>query len=1011
MSPLAISDYESSDAGSRSPSPGFAPLHSSPSTPYFSDAGYSSPGDIPEESDYASGSEGIVGEQEEDDETDLDAASRASDTSDQAPHLDGSAFEPAPFVVSDAPAVSLVTRPAAPGTGVEGGGTQVDARPVTPPKNPSNVSRLADGSKSTPVAHKPSTAHSNSLHPTRGTEYMPKIRRENAFEMERKIVQVSLETFMQTFVPGADLPSDTVVEDFDPVQFKGTEEPMYDELCKVANSVFDHVPIKAGVPRLVAKNTSVWPDPTDKGDYEENTKPDVTVYPEHDDAKRAYTIEASALRGKSDNRKQHCREKEARTSWLWASLCIEAKVHTTDSPFEVPAAKKSGRAGKTGARTGATPDEAGSGRSGRAKVSTPSATVSGTVQAASSASTPGPAAPGASSTAAPSFLRLDNKGAKQTMGQMCQQVSKILRRQFLSCLFTVFTCRDHAWLLYWDRAGLVVSEPFNFVQQPRLFHNFFYRFACMTDMQRGFDPTVTRATEEDVELMRSHKKFDTDWHEAQFKGSLAPGWPIYEVSVPEEDMISEDELKTGEKVRRDNGGKPKRKFLVGKPYFMSSSPTGGGTRGYIAYDVAEHRLVFFKECWRVDEPTYHPEGDVYLRLHKNNVQFIATPIAAGDVCDAPGEARSTRTQDFLEDSPPKLIQYRIFLEQIGKPLKEYRTSRELAAAMYCCLTAHEQAWENAQVLHRDISSENLLILCVIRDGKIVGWIGILVDWGLCKYKEELLKRSVLKTRSGTWQFISAVLLAFPGHFAHAVWHDLESFIHVLHWMCLRFHVTNFSRNTKMLHKHVSAVYDASFPSPDGTSVGGEEKLMMMRAGTVPFELVGGSADRSTPGLHCLLTELAELYKSHYKWLKPRLPASHPYVASSVAPSVVSEELDPGLDLIPIPDKRLTTSRLQPEVQEIPANSVLEDHKEMKMVFEDVLRPQGGPWTYDDKTGDNFAYFNTSMDLQSRLSRESVKRSADNSVDDRPDKRIRSDTSSVPVSSTSLLGSIAENVEG
>ncbi|KAH9936629.1 uncharacterized protein B0H18DRAFT_327917 [Fomitopsis serialis] len=846
---------------------------------------------------------------------------------------------------------------------------------------------------------------------------MPKIRRDNAFEMERRIVQVSLETFMQTFVPGADLPPDAVVEDFDPVQFKGKEEPMYDELCKVANSVFDHVPIKAGVPRLVAKNTSVWPDPTDKGDFEENTKPDVTVYPEHDDAKRAYTIEASALRGKSANRTKHCREKEARTSWLWASLCIEAKVHTTDSPFEVPAAMKRGRAGKTGARTGATPDEAGSGRSGRAKVSTPSATVSESVPAASSASTPGPAAPGASSTAAPSFLCLDNEGARQTMGQMCQQVSKILRRQFLSCLFTVFTCRDYAWLLYWDRAGLVVSKPFNFVQQPRLFHNFFYRFACMTDMQRGFDPTVTRATEEDVELMRSHNKFDSDWHEAQFKASLAPGWPIYEVSVPEKHMISADELEAGEKAQRDvsrpdNERKPERKFLVGKPYFMSSSPTGGGTRGYIAYDVAEHRLVFFKEYWRVDEPTYHPEGDVYLRLHKHKVKYIATPVAAGDVRDATGEARSTRAQDFLEDSPPKLIQYRIFLEEIGKPLKEYRTSRELAAAMYCCLTAHQQAWENAEVLHRDISSENLLLLCVIHKGKVVGWIGILVDWGLCKYKDELVIRSVLKTRSGTWQFISAVLLAFPGHFTHAVWHDLESFIHVLHWMCARFHQTNYSDNMERLRQRVSIIYDASYSSlTDGIFRGGDTKLDIMQTGKIPFELVGGSAGLSTPGLHRLLTELAELYKLHYKWLTPQLPTrtSQPDVALSVPPSVDSEELDPGLNLIPVPAEELTGPLLQAVVEEVPKNSVLKDHMQIKKAFAPAAS-NDRQWTPDTKVGDNFAHFNTAMCQQSRVSRESVKRSADNSVDDRPDKRVRSD-SSVSVSTTPLLGSIVENVDG
>lgn len=465
----------------------------------------------------------------------------------------------------------------------------------------------------------------------------------------------------------------------------------------MANSVFENVPLSVlkklkGVPKLVAKDTHAWPDPTDKGDFEENIKPDVIVYPDDDDARSAFTIETSAVKRKSEEEIKHCQEMEARTSWIWASLCIEAKVDTNDSPFVVPLTMKSGRGGKTGARTAATPDAAGSGLSGRATAETSSATVSETAPAASTTSTPDATA-GPSRTSAPPFLRDPNHASngQQTLGQMCQYVSKILRRQFLSCLFTVFTCRDHAWLLYWDRAGLIVSEPFNFVQHPRLLQNFFYRFACMDVIKRGGDPTVTRATKKEVKLMHSHDKFDSDWHKTQFKATLAPGWPIYKISVPEEDMISADELETGVKAQRDvsrpdNERKPERKFLVGKPYFMSNSPTGGGTRGYIAYDVAEHRLVFFKEYWRVDEPTYHPEGEVYLELHKNKVQYIATPIAAGDVCDATGKARSTRAQGFRKDPPPKLTQYRIFLEEIGKPLKEYETSYELVVAMYCCLT-------------------------------------------------------------------------------------------------------------------------------------------------------------------------------------------------------------------------------------------------------------------------------------------------------------------------------------
>lgn len=44
-------------------------------------------------------------------------------------------------------------------------------------------------------------------------------------------------------------------------------------------------------------------------------------------------------------------------------------------------------------------------------------------------------------------------------------------------------------------------------------------------------------------------------------------------------------------------------------------------------------------------------------------------------------------------------------------------------------SGHQQAWENAGVLHRDISVGNIMI--DIETGR-----GFLNDWDLCKYKED-----------------------------------------------------------------------------------------------------------------------------------------------------------------------------------------------------------------------------------------------------------------------------------
>ena len=277
------------------------------------------------------------------------------------------------------------------------------------------------------------------------------------------------------------------------------------------------------------------------------------------------------------------------------------------------------------------------------------------------------------------------------MHRMTEYVSEVLNRQFLVFVFTVFVCGDFAWLLRWDRAGLIVSEPFNLLQQPYLLHDFLYRFAGMDDVQRGRDPSVMFASKEETTRMRSFNSFKTDYEKEAFEATLkthseGPRWPVYKVMVPEDDMISAADLVRGEKSTQDNRGSfsgPRlREFLIAQPHFMSTSVVGRGTVCYIAYDVSDDRLVFIKQYWRLDSPTHHPEGEVYMRLHSKKVQFIATLIAAGDVRPIGEDAQRTRTQEFLPGSPAKLIQYRLIVEEVATPLSNYSDSQELVGVIY-----------------------------------------------------------------------------------------------------------------------------------------------------------------------------------------------------------------------------------------------------------------------------------------------------------------------------------------
>ncbi|TFY51767.1 hypothetical protein EVJ58_g10393 [Rhodofomes roseus] len=468
----------------------------------------------------------------------------------------------------------------------------------------------------------------------------------------------------------------------------------------------------------------------------EHTGPTVTVYSVEDDSpSSADAINSSVTNGQEERKRKRQKHqgREAGIAPLWVCLLIESRTDVDDSPLMVPRAIE-----VTGPRPEATSGTPGPELSRLVAPtapasSTPTAPPTSQTSVSSTASSivSTPAAAELDQDAAPSLLRLGTTGGAQTMEQMAHDISEILRQQFLLHFFTIFICLDHIWLLRWDRAGLVVSEPFNFAEEPQHLYTFFYRFASMDDVQRGRDPTVVPASEAEVKVMRSIDQFDSAWHKTQYTATMTAGWPIYKVLIPEEDVISTAELSEGRKDRADSelSEGRERGFLVGKPYFMSDSPTGRGTRGYIAYDVAEHRLVFLKEYWRLDAPTYHPE------------------VAAGDVLDATGGMHHTRAQDFFPDPPPKHIQYRIILKEIGKPLEEYETSFELMSAMYCCIYAHMKAWTEGEVLHRDISRANLLMYPYRNDDGEIEWLGLIVDWGLCKYKDELGLPQVQNTRS------------------------------------------------------------------------------------------------------------------------------------------------------------------------------------------------------------------------------------------------------------------------
>ncbi|KAH9992533.1 hypothetical protein BJV74DRAFT_771667, partial [Russula compacta] len=329
-------------------------------------------------------------------------------------------------------------------------------------------------------------------------------------------------------------------------------------------------------------------------------------------------------------------------------------------------------------------------------------------------------------------------------------------------------------LLRWDRSGVIYSESFDWAKEPDTLFEFLWRLNFLSDVDRGYDTTVTSVGDDEAEAALSKLR--------TYKGlENVQRFDLHKILV-HDDHATDGELKC---------------YITPSAIWHTDSLFGRSTFGYIAYDVASSNLVYLKDFWRTDLPGIPKEGDVYRELHEAEVPNIPVLGRAGDVplslvyADTiPVVSQRTKTQDYVKGSRhghewcpgrPRVnpyVHYRLVLETLGQPLSTFNSTRQLCEVIRDAIVAHTAAYERAHILHRDVSAANILIT---ESGS-----GILIDWDLSKKvtKDEDEKPRV-HSRTGTWQFISITRLRDPLTGPHEVSDDLESFFWVLLYLVVK----------------------------------------------------------------------------------------------------------------------------------------------------------------------------------------------------------------------------------
>ncbi|KAI0649737.1 hypothetical protein C8Q79DRAFT_1006084 [Trametes meyenii] len=674
---------------------------------------------------------------------------------------------------------------------------------------------------------------------------------------------------MERFVPGDDLPSEFIGK---LPAYKLPVNPRTGELLESVNERRLYQPIVEGIREtlkllgcdtLMAYQTDTYGDTVAPGSDESRDsipfKPDITIYPTTSEAKEHYTLPLKPEtivpspdqdgRGGEDGGTSCGYPSTKRPD---ANLNVpEDSNHPTPAPSNQPFESGVSRTLDVGGDSVAREHL-------EARMSWANAEIIIEVKGNRRRAPFSVMIPKESSESGSDILRgVERRLAR---GQATHYGVGIFNRQHRQHLFVLSIVYNIARIIYFDRSGAVYSRAFDHYKDPVTLATFFYRYSKMSPEERGYDPTASLASESELVLFR--KLWETYPGSAMAKRNPVPvsalqhagtqGWPV--------------------------------------------------TRGFVAYDLTDKRVVYIKDSWRAVSKDLPPEFDNYRRLYDRlpsdgSVTGLLTVLAGGDV--QPPTFQHTRTQDFFDNelatAPLMRRHQRLVFKEVCRRLEEFKTAYELCNVLFGALFTYQFAWEKAEILHRDISASNILIY-----DAPTGSLGVLADWDLAKTKDRLSNQNATQpSRSGTWQFLSALRQCFPMTPCRLS-DDLESFMHVINWIARKYlkhdATSKDPEQIRMQCKRFHDIYDERAPPADTPRMSKVHSKMDYILSGTPFVRVHPL--RPDNPLDTLLRSLLKLCQAHYQsdeireiWVEPpsRAPPSPPAPARALV--IVERFLD------------------------------------------------------------------------------------------------------------------------
>ncbi|KAI1147673.1 serine/threonine-protein kinase Sgk2 [Nemania diffusa] len=366
-------------------------------------------------------------------------------------------------------------------------------------------------------------------------------------------------------------------------------------------------------------------------------------------------------------------------------------------------------------------------------------------------------------------------------------------------------CASIMELWVFDRSGAYSSGPFDIHEQPDIFARAFVGYATMDNDAMGLDMFIEREDKHyyvtlnnavDKETVGKEMRIrlvgpmvrqkaivcrGTTCYETQDNNVAKFSWASDKRKLEVEQLklakdrgvkgvarvVAHRQITTIAELRKGLEFRERHKFQNEEVYFEDLSSAGTRDTSSIGTkDTSGHKRKLSSDHQsHTSGSKKQRSNSQQSKLVKKQSGELATANSRPSLYSAGGYKWENRIYSCLVISPA------------GRVISNFRTVKELLEAIRDAVKGHQSLYETGNILHRDISSNNIIIT---KPEVADGFKGMLIDLDLAKVRNSGPSRAQHQT--GTMQFMAVEVLRRTDHTYR---HDLESFFYVLLWMCAR----------------------------------------------------------------------------------------------------------------------------------------------------------------------------------------------------------------------------------